>query len=443
MVSYFPRPTRRRLQAYVAGGAALLSLAAVPLASAEDLEHRREALDRDVGAAERELDQSSAQLVAAMRRLEAARDRLRLANADLGRARGQVAAAQALDDQMQERLDAAVTALRTARDRLAVNRSRIAGQEDRIRVAVVQSYQTGDPGLMALSMVLTSQDPAELTTRLGGVRSVLDKEASDLAGLRAANALLAVQEQQVATARFRVARQRDAAAETLARTRLLEAGAVRAEARVEELVAERAQTRDAFARAKAEDRAELRALEKERARVSDLLRRQAERARRRAEQARREAARARREEHQRPAPRLHRSAGRASTGALLEPVLGYVSSPYGMRLHPIYRRWSLHDGTDIAAACGTPIRAATSGKVIARYYDESYGNRLIIAHGLARGVALATSYNHMSGFSTYVGERVERGEVIGYVGSTGASTGCHVHFMVFEDGETVDPMGWL
>ena len=100
MVSYFPRPTRRRIQAYVAGGAVLLSLAVVPLAFAEDLEHRREALERDVGAAERELDQSSAALVAAMRRLGAAQGRLRKANADLARARGQVVAAQALDDQM-------------------------------------------------------------------------------------------------------------------------------------------------------------------------------------------------------------------------------------------------------------------------------------------------------------------------------------------------------
>ena len=107
----------------------------------------------------------------------------------------------------------------------------------------------------------------------------------------------------------------------------------------------------------------------------------------------------------------------------------------------MYKRWSLHDGTDIAAARGTPIRAADSGRVIASYYNESYGNRVIVTHGFARGVALATSYNHMSSYSTYVGERVERGDVIGYVGTSGASTGCHLHFMVFEDGETVDPMG--
>lgn len=376
-----------------------------------------------------------------MRRLGVAQGRLRKANTDLARARGQAVAAQALDDQMRARLDAAVTTLRAARARLAVSRSRIVGQEDRLRATAVQSYQSGDPGLLALSMVLTSQDPAELTTRLSGVRSVLDKAESGLARLQAANTLLSVHEDEVAAAKARVAREREAAADNLERKRLLKAEAERAEARVEALVDDRVEARDGAARARAKDLAELRALEKERARVSELLRRQAERARRRAEQARRDAERVQREARQRSSRRIHRPSGR--TDALLQPVYGYVSSPYGMRFHPVYKRWSLHDGTDIAAACGTPIRAAANGRVIARYYNESYGNRVIITHGFARGVALATSYNHMSGYSTYVGERVERGDVIGYVGTTGASTGCHLHFMTFEDGETVDPMGWL
>jgi murein DD-endopeptidase MepM/ murein hydrolase activator NlpD len=125
------------------------------------------------------------------------------------------------------------------------------------------------------------------------------------------------------------------------------------------------------------------------------------------------------------------------------PVNGYITSPYGMRLHPVYNRWTLHDGTDFGAACGTPIRAATSGRVIGVYYNSAYGNRVIIDHGWRSGGGLGTTYNHLSSFSTRVGERVQRGEVIGYVGSTGYSTGCHLHFMVFWNGATVDPMKWL
>jgi murein DD-endopeptidase MepM/ murein hydrolase activator NlpD len=133
----------------------------------------------------------------------------------------------------------------------------------------------------------------------------------------------------------------------------------------------------------------------------------------------------------------------ATASALLDPVSGYITSSYGMRFHPVYRRWSLHDGTDFGASCGTPIRASESGRVIARYYNSAYGNRVIIDHGYHRGVGLGTSYNHLSAYSTYVGQRVRRGDVIGYVGNTGASTGCHLHFMVFENGMTVNPMKWL
>jgi murein DD-endopeptidase MepM/ murein hydrolase activator NlpD len=124
-------------------------------------------------------------------------------------------------------------------------------------------------------------------------------------------------------------------------------------------------------------------------------------------------------------------------------VNGYVTSSYGMRLHPVYQKWRLHDGTDFGASCGTPVRAAAAGEVIAVYYNAGYGNRVIVDNGFRRGVGLGTAYNHLSAFDAFEGERVRRGDVIGYVGNTGYSTGCHLHFMVFENGATVNPMGWL
>ena len=132
-----------------------------------------------------------------------------------------------------------------------------------------------------------------------------------------------------------------------------------------------------------------------------------------------------------------------SSSVLSQPVDGYLTSSYGMRLHPVYHRWSLHDGTDFGASCGTPVRAAASGTVLEVYAHSAYGNRVIIDHGYQRGVGLATAYNHLSSYSTYAGQHVRRGDVIGYVGSTGYSTGCHLHFMVFENGSTVNPMTWL
>jgi murein DD-endopeptidase MepM/ murein hydrolase activator NlpD len=296
--------------------------------------------------------------------------------------------------------------------------------------------------------------------------------------------MLAAQEVRFEEARTEVAAQRAAAAENLRRKEQLETQAEEAEASIRQLVVAAASARDEAAAALAEDEQQLRALESERERISSLLRQRAQEARAAAEarrQARaeareraaaeaREAARdareAAREAEQsskptskptsqptsqptskptsqpalpdRPSP-----AGSTSPSPLLTPVAGYLTSSYGMRLHPVYKRWSLHDGIDYGAACGTPIRAATSGTVIAVYSHTAYGKRVIIDHGYRRGVGLGTSYNHLSSYSTHVGQRVERGEVIGYVGNTGYSTGCHLHFMVFENGGTVDPMGWL
>jgi murein DD-endopeptidase MepM/ murein hydrolase activator NlpD len=76
-------------------------------------------------------------------------------------------------------------------------------------------------------------------------------------------------------------------------------------------------------------------------------------------------------------------------------------------------------------------------------YNGGYGNPLFIDHGYVHGVSLWTSYNHLTSFVASVGEHVSRGELIAYSGTTGYSTACHLHFMVFVNGSTVDPMTWL
>lgn len=130
-------------------------------------------------------------------------------------------------------------------------------------------------------------------------------------------------------------------------------------------------------------------------------------------------------------------------GRLAMPVNGPVTSPYGMRLHPILGVWKLHDGTDFGVGCGTPVRAAEDGTVATTYSDAAYGNRVIIDHGDITGHGIVTTYNHLTSWTVSSGQSVRRGDVVGYVGSTGYSTACHLHFMVEVDGSTVDPQTWL
>ena len=140
---------------------------------------------------------------------------------------------------------------------------------------------------------------------------------------------------------------------------------------------------------------------------------------------------------------LAQSSGRVSSSGLASPATGPISSPYGMRLHPIDGTWKYHDGMDIAAPCGSPIVAAAAGTVVESFYSSGYGNRLVIDHGIVDGHQLRTSYNHAQGYQVSVGDQVSQGQVIGYVGTTGASTGCHLHFQVWLDGTLTDPQPLL
>ena len=134
------------------------------------------------------------------------------------------------------------------------------------------------------------------------------------------------------------------------------------------------------------------------------------------------------------------------SGTAVMPAQGTLSSAFGSRVNPVLGTTETHDGLDIAAACGTVVRAAWSGTVSYAATMSGFGNRVEISHGHQARAASTTSYNHMSdagvGF-VKIGQQVQAGQVIGLVGSTGLSTGCHLHFSTYRDGTAVDPMVFL
>ena len=123
---------------------------------------------------------------------------------------------------------------------------------------------------------------------------------------------------------------------------------------------------------------------------------------------------------------------------LIKPLMASVSSPFGYRNNPISGAPELHDGTDYGAPCRTPVAAAASGSVTYVGYYGGFGNRVIVDHGVINGHSYISAYNHLSSFAVTNGAPVQQGEVIGYVGSTGYSTGCHLHFIVWVDGQLTD-----
>lgn len=120
-----------------------------------------------------------------------------------------------------------------------------------------------------------------------------------------------------------------------------------------------------------------------------------------------------------------------------------VTSPYGYRIHPILGRRILHSGTDLAAGCGTPVFASQSGTVAFRGWDGTGGNSIYVNHGRINGSMWQTAYRHLSAFNVSKGVSVSKGQVIGKVGSTGRSTGCHLHFEVWQNGRTINSMSVL
>jgi murein DD-endopeptidase MepM/ murein hydrolase activator NlpD len=133
------------------------------------------------------------------------------------------------------------------------------------------------------------------------------------------------------------------------------------------------------------------------------------------------------------------STGGSRPGALYRPVPGGVSSWYGYRIHPIYGDQRLHTGLDMNAGCGEPIRAAAAGRVFLADWKGGYGLTVMIDHG----GGMSTMYAHQSSAAVGYGQQVGAGQVIGYIGSTGTSTACHLHFEVRIGGNPVDPAPYL
>lgn len=117
------------------------------------------------------------------------------------------------------------------------------------------------------------------------------------------------------------------------------------------------------------------------------------------------------------------------------PVQGHGTSPFGMRVHPITGVRKLHDGTDIAAACGAPVVTPWPGRVVGAAFHTAYGYRTIVEHAGVR-----TAYAHLRGLEVRVGDVLVAGARLGAVGSTGLSTGCHLHWMAWKNGALVDPL---
>lgn len=132
-----------------------------------------------------------------------------------------------------------------------------------------------------------------------------------------------------------------------------------------------------------------------------------------------------------------------TSAGFLKPISGRITSPFGWRTHPIFNSRTFHSGVDIAGPNRGSIKASNSGKVIYSGWYGGYGKVVILDHGIVNGKPTSTLYAHMSSIKVGQGQFVNKGEIVGYEGTTGYSTGPHVHFEVRINGKPNNPLNYI
>jgi murein DD-endopeptidase MepM/ murein hydrolase activator NlpD len=386
-------------------GIFLLLVLAAPAAG--DVGTRKQHVDDRINRLHEKIASAQAKEGVLTEEISAMTSKIRALEGDVGSATTRLDTLQRDLELHQRKLDKLAELFRVETLRLNFLRAQYASALGRLNARLVAIYESNDPD--ALSVILSASSFSDLISQLDYLRQIGAQDERITAQVASSKA-------RIAAVRARTGRIKDAVAvETNAiasRTNEARRTRDRLVASQNALAVARSHERNTLASIKEDERAyldEANAL----AAVSAQLGAQIVSAQR-------------------------SSAGSFGNGApsasgFIWPVSGPVTSPFGMR-------WGrMHEGIDIAVPYGTPIHAAASGTVISAGWLGGYGNLVVIDHG--RG--LATAYAHQSAMAVSYGSSVSQGQTIGYVGSTGHSTGPHLHFEVRVNGAAVDPLGYL
>lgn len=370
-----------------------------------------------------ELGESSEEMLRAGASLRLAEAALPLAKRNAAQARRLLTEAMRRQERTARLRGQAQVRLILAEQAAEASAAAVTAQRARIGALARAAYQGGG-SFTEISMLLDARSPSDFASRMASLRTLAAAQRSVLGDLETVEASYGEELVGLEALRDGLAEADKQAQRELAAVMSLESQARAAEETVARLVAEREAALAAARAAQAADDAAAAHRETASGKLSGVL-----------------GARARAEAG--PGGARDGAAVTPEPGALTWPVTGRLSSPFGMRVHPITGVYKLHTGQDIAAACGTGIRAVRAGEVIEAGWNAAYGWRTVISHGVVKGALLTSTYNHQQGLGVEVGQQVAAGEVIGQVGSTGYSTGCHLHLELYVNASLVDPARWL
>jgi len=410
------------------------------LAQGENLNDKKNATQTKIKASKQEVSQAEARLKKAQDAVSSTQQKLADAQADLAQKQKATQEAKAKDTRLaasladaQKVLAARLAELQEAKDAVAQGEADLAAQRDTIGL-IAQATAQQSQGLLSLSILFSDFDTGDINNRLQWANSAFMASQKAMDDLVAAQALLEAAQAKAESAEAaaaeaaKVAKQRRAeAAAQLRVTQQAQAASQQAENNVNSLLGQNKKAKDDAATALAQAKAEQKQLEAELAKIQAEIKAQIA--------AQKKKSSGGKSAPSKPAPRYG--------SFFYRPVTGRVTSTYGWRMHPILHYKRFHQGVDFGGSCGTPIRAAESGTVTRASYFGGWGNYVSINHGKIGGKYYTTGYGHMSKFAVRSGQKVSRGQVIGYVGTTGMSTGCHLHWNVFRNGSTMNGLALL
>ncbi|MDO5533706.1 MAG: peptidoglycan DD-metalloendopeptidase family protein [Propionibacteriaceae bacterium] len=469
-----------------------------PLASADTLSDLRTAVQQkqqEQGIAREEIQRSQENVNSRTQELITSQNQLAEAQAVLADISVELQMARDNDARIAAELEEARAELERAKERVAKAEAEVAAQVALIGQAARESFQQ-QTDLRGLTVVFGSESPAEMSQRLQWNTTIFDTQAAEKSRLDAVRDELEAARRIQAEIEAKIAHDKEESAKAVARIARLERQAEAQRATVARLVSANEAARQAaqseldadqntyrtleaderrlqsdiekeIARIKAEEEAKRRAEEEARRKAQEEAERKAAEARRlkeeaeeaerqrsrdaaekkrQAEQAERDA----REAQQRSGPPRQEAPSRSTTRegissfGFQRPVQANYGSPFGRRFHPILKYWRNHNGVDMGARTGTPIYASQSGTVLKAGPNGGFGNFVLIGHGnVINGKYVTTGYAHQSRIAVRTGQRVERGQLIGYVGNTGLSTTPHLHFELRLDGTPVNPVRYV
>lgn len=404
MRDFFPRQKPSRLTRGLLAAPLILALVVTPaIANTTDIDRRVAEASDALNQASKAVRAAAASLKEVQAKLPAARQKLATANAVETQAIATYKSASA-------ELVAAKAAFTESLAKKTSKEAEISQLQIKVDQFARSVYQQGPTSQWEI--ILESESPSDLTVRLQNIKAVSSSTALSLDELVIAKDQLAAAAEAAEAVRLEMQRLADIAAQALIDAKAAADQAAIAKAEVDRLVNQEAAALKVAEDDKRRVQAEYNELRAEQIRIAALARRAGSRG----------------------------PIDPQATGPLSWPLPGYaVGGGVGWRVHPIYKYRSCHTGVDSGAPGGTPILAAASGVVLNTLVSRAYGNLTLIDHG----GGVVTMYAHQSQFAVSVGQAVGNQQVIGYVGTTGFSTGNHLHFEVHLNGVPYNPMGWF